>query len=126
MMRDAPKGPVRIAIAVADRSLSDRLADLLSGIDGIALVVDSAEADVRLVPATGEPVRGEADPSLTPREQEVLALLAEGASNKEIARRLGISAHTAKFHVGSLMDKLDAVTRTDALAHAVRKGVIEL
>lgn len=126
MMREAPTDPVRIAIAVGDKSLTDRLADLLSGIDGIALVVDSAEADVRLVPATGEPARGDADPSLTPREQEVLALLAEGASNKEIARRLGISAHTAKFHVGSLMDKLDAVTRTDALAHAVRKGVIEL
>jgi DNA-binding CsgD family transcriptional regulator len=63
---------------------------------------------------------------LTPRELEVLALLAEGASNKTIARRLGISVHTAKFHVGSLLDKLDAVGRTDALAHAARLGVINL
>jgi DNA-binding CsgD family transcriptional regulator len=56
----------------------------------------------------------------------VLNLLAEGASNKTIARRLGISIHTAKFHVGSLLDKLDASGRTDAVAHAARLGVIQL
>ena len=66
------------------------------------------------------------DVPLTPRELEVLALLAEGASNKMIARRLGISVHTAKFHVSSLLDKLDAVGRTDAVAHAARLGVINL
>jgi DNA-binding CsgD family transcriptional regulator len=66
------------------------------------------------------------DVPLTPRELEVLALLAEGASNKVIARRLGISVHTAKFHVASLLDKLDAVGRTDAVAHAARRGVINL
>jgi len=70
--------------------------------------------------------RDGADPRLMPRELEVLTLLAEGASNKTIARRLGISVHTAKFHVGSLLDKLDAVGRTDALAQAARRGVIEL
>ena len=63
---------------------------------------------------------------LTPRELDVLALLAEGASNKTIAKRLGISVHTAKFHVGSLLDKLDATGRTDAVAHAARRGVIHL
>jgi DNA-binding CsgD family transcriptional regulator len=63
---------------------------------------------------------------LTPRELEVLALLVEGASNKMIARRLRISVHTAKFHVGSLLDKLDAVGRTDAVAHAARLRVINL
>ena len=66
------------------------------------------------------------DVPLTPRELEVLALLAEGASNKVIARRLGISVHTAKFHVASLLDKRDAVGRTDAVAHAARRGVINL
>jgi DNA-binding CsgD family transcriptional regulator len=60
--------------------------------------------------------------ALTNREQEVLALLAEGASNKTIARRLGFSVHTAKFHVGQLLDKLDATGRTDAVAHALRPG----
>jgi DNA-binding CsgD family transcriptional regulator len=53
-----------------------------------------------------------------------LELLAEGYSNKTIARRLGISVHTAKFHVRSLIDKLDATGRTDAIAHAARLGVI--
>ena len=52
--------------------------------------------------------------------------MAEGASNKAIARRLGISVHTAKFHVGSLLEKLDATGRTDAVAHAARLGVINL
>ena len=55
-----------------------------------------------------------------------LALMAEGASNKMIARQLGISVHTVKFHVGSLLDKLDATGRTDAVAHAARRGVIHL
>jgi len=66
------------------------------------------------------------DAVLTPRELEVLTLLAEGMSNKAIARRLGISVHTAKFHVAALIDKLDAVGRTDAVAHAARRGVIQL
>jgi DNA-binding CsgD family transcriptional regulator len=56
----------------------------------------------------------------------VLTLLAEGMSNKAIARRLGISVHTAKFHVGALIDKFDAVGRTDAVAQAARRGVIHL
>jgi DNA-binding CsgD family transcriptional regulator len=56
----------------------------------------------------------------------VLLLLAEGASNKGVARRLGISVHTAKFHVRQLLDKLDATGRTDAVAHAARRGVIHL
>ncbi len=64
--------------------------------------------------------------SLTARELEVLALLAEGASNKEIARRLAISVHTAKFHVASILDKLDATGRTDAVAHAIRLGLLML
>ena len=73
-------------------------------------------------PGTAEP----ADFDLTPREIDVLALLAEGASNKTIAKLLGISVHTAKFHVSSLLEKLDATGRTDAVAHAARRGVINL
>ena len=59
---------------------------------------------------------------LTPRERDVIALLAEGLSNKAIGQRLGISPDTAKFHVGRLIDKLDATGRTDAVAHAARRG----
>src|SRR6266536_6602030 len=64
--------------------------------------------------------------AFTPREMEVLALLAEGASNKAIARKLDISVHTAKFHVASILEKLDATGRTDAVAHAVRLGLLML
>jgi two-component system nitrate/nitrite response regulator NarL len=70
-------------------------------------------------------VAGEA-PVLTPREREVLAAMADGAPNKVIARRLGISFHTAKFHVASILTKLDADTRTEALARAARMGLVML
>jgi DNA-binding NarL/FixJ family response regulator len=61
---------------------------------------------------------------LSPREAEVLALLAEGAPNKVIARRLGISVHTVKFHVAALLVKLGAANRTDAIAMAMRQGLV--
>jgi DNA-binding NarL/FixJ family response regulator len=63
-------------------------------------------------------------PDLTAREIEVLHLLAEGASNKVIARALGISAHTAKFHVASILEKLDAASRTEAVTTAIRLGLL--
>ena len=93
---------------------------------GLRLVGATEAADAAIVPATATSPSADGDVPLTPRELEVLALLAEGASNKVIARRLGISVHTAKFHVASLLDKLDAVGRTDAVAHAARRGVINL
>lgn len=61
---------------------------------------------------------------LSPREVEVLALLAEGASNKVIARHLDISVHTAKFHVAAILVKLGAANRTDAIATAMRQGLV--
>jgi DNA-binding CsgD family transcriptional regulator len=117
---------VRIAIDIADSQIADRLAGLLGGAEGIELVGDRDGADVVVVLPRAADHDDDVGLALTPRELEVLALLAEGASNKMIARRLGISAHTAKFHVGSLIDKLDAISRTDAVAHAARLGVIEL
>jgi DNA-binding NarL/FixJ family response regulator len=63
---------------------------------------------------------------LTERERQVLALLAEGKSNKAIARSLGISLHTTKFHVASLLTKLGATGRTDAVAQAIRIGALML
>jgi two-component system, NarL family, nitrate/nitrite response regulator NarL len=62
--------------------------------------------------------------ALTAREREVLALLAAGASNKAIARALGVSVHTAKFHVASLTEKLGASGRLEAVAIALRIGLI--
>jgi DNA-binding NarL/FixJ family response regulator len=61
---------------------------------------------------------------LTPREREVLELIAEGMSNRAIAERLGNSEHTVKFHVSSLLGKLDAVTRAELVAIAIRRGLI--
>jgi DNA-binding CsgD family transcriptional regulator len=118
--------PIRLALAVADSQLADRLGALLAGVPGLQLVAPGETADATVVLPTGAGPMVDGQVLLTPRELEVLALLAEGASNKTIARRLGISVHTAKFHVGSLLDKLDAVGRTDALAHAARLGVINL
>lgn len=63
---------------------------------------------------------------LTPREREVLALLAEGLPNKTIARRLGISDHTVKFHVGAVLGKLGASSRTEAVRIGLRRGLIAL
>jgi DNA-binding NarL/FixJ family response regulator len=64
--------------------------------------------------------------ALTPREQDVLALLAEGAGNREIAQRLGVTEHTVKFHLGAIFGKLGASTRTEAVRRALRWGWIEL
>ena len=63
---------------------------------------------------------------LSPREQEVLALLSEGLSNRDVAARLGISRHTAKFHVNAILDKLGATTRTEAVVLAARSGLLTL
>jgi DNA-binding CsgD family transcriptional regulator len=63
-------------------------------------------------------------PELTPRELEVLELLAQGFSNREIGDVLSISSHTAKFHVQGLLDKLDATTRTEAAVRAARMLII--
>ncbi len=66
------------------------------------------------------------DEPLTPREREVLDLLAEGLSNKLIARRLQISEHTVKFHVSSIYAKLSASSRTEAVSQGARRGLITL
>jgi DNA-binding NarL/FixJ family response regulator len=63
---------------------------------------------------------------LTPRELEVLAAMADGASNKAIARQLGISFHTAKFHVAAILTKLNADSRTEAVMRAAQLGLVML
>ncbi len=63
---------------------------------------------------------------LTPRESQVLGLLAEGLTNKAIAQRLSISDHTVKFHVNAILGKLNAQSRTDAVVRATRQGLISL
>jgi two-component system nitrate/nitrite response regulator NarL len=85
--------------------------------------------DPSLVPtmlATGDQASPRMVEELTPRELEVLQLLAEGLPNKAIAHRLGISQHTVKFHVNAIMGKLGAQSRTEAVVLATRLGLILL
>jgi DNA-binding NarL/FixJ family response regulator len=91
-------------------------------------VMDTALAE-SLVPnaparPAGAPAKGRGE--LTERERQVVQLLTEGLSNKLIADRLGISDHTAKFHVNGVMMKLGASTRTEAVVEAMRRGLIRL
>ena len=126
MNKSAEASPIRLALNIEGKALADRLAALLANVPGLRLVRGNESADVALVVPTVPSLSADGDVPLTPRELEVLTLLAEGLSNKAIARRLGISVHTAKFHVGTLIDKFDAVGRTDAVAQAARRGVIHL
>jgi two-component system nitrate/nitrite response regulator NarL len=103
-----------------------------------AAVLAVAEGNVVLEPSiaerllesaaeTREPApRPAGEPALPPRELEVLALMAEGLSNKLIADRLSISDHTAKFHVNAILSKLGAETRTEAVVLAARRGILLL
>ncbi len=87
-----------------------------------------------MAPSTASPARRDGDDvgedrpreALTPREQDVLALLAEGAGNREIAERLGVSEHTVKFHLSAIFGKLGAATRTEAVRRALRWGWVPL
>ncbi|MGH9147763.1 MAG: helix-turn-helix domain-containing protein [Vicinamibacterales bacterium] len=84
----------------------------------VFVVASSDHGGGRIVQTTIEP--------LTPREIEVLQLLAEGLPNKTIATRLGISDQTVKVHVAAICGKLEAANRTDAVRRAVRRGLITL
>ena len=99
--------------------------ELAAAIEAVAagLTVLSAEDMDALLPPALENTPEAIEP-LTARESEVLALLSQGAGNREIAQRLGISEHTVKFHVSSVLAKLGASTRTEAVARGMREGLI--
>jgi DNA-binding CsgD family transcriptional regulator len=126
LSEDGASDTLVVALRLDDPVLAERVADLLADLAGLRLAGAGETADVAVVAFRSAEADPDLEAPLTPRELEVLTLLAEGASNKAIARRLGISVHTAKFHVGQLLDKLDATGRTDAVAHAARLGVIHL
>jgi DNA-binding NarL/FixJ family response regulator len=112
-------------ILLRDAPPHELTAALLAATDGLAVV--SPEILETMFPASSGQVDEEesfaAEP-LTAREGEVLALLAVGASNKEIAARLHVSEHTAKFHVSTILSKLGAATRAEAVARGYRQGLI--
>jgi two-component system, NarL family, response regulator YdfI len=102
--------------------------EIVAAIAGAAagLVVLSSEDIDALLPADAEAVLGEfiSGEVLSSRELEVLAMLAEGLGNKDIAARLKISEHTVKFHVSSILGKLRVATRGEAVARGVREGLV--
>lgn len=122
--------PLRIALLIAEPERAERVRSALARHPGIVVSSDPAEpADILVIdagPAMPRSTSVVAISRLTPREREVLELLATGASNKMIARRLGISVATAKFHVGALLGKLGARGRSDAVAIGVRQGLLML
>jgi DNA-binding NarL/FixJ family response regulator len=118
-----------LALAAGARGLLYRdvaPAPLLAALHAVARglwVFDPGLSTVRAAPrATALP----GPEALTPREREVLALLAEGLSNKAIADRLAISEHTAKFHVNAVLAKLGVQRRTEAVVRAARLGLVTL
>ncbi len=113
-----------VSIRVAEPGLAVRLAALFEQVPGLRIANPDEPGDVVL--SSPDSSNGRFEQPLTPRERDVIALVAEGLSNKEIGCRLGIAPDTAKFHVGRLIDKLDATGRTDAVAHAARRGIIHL
>ena len=118
------------AHAVLDRSASRN--EIIAAIKAVSvgLVVVAPQLLARLfneAPFADELFKASAGRArLTRRELEVLVAMADGASNKAIARRLGISFHTAKFHVAAILAKLDADSRTEAVAKAAQVGLVML
>ena len=109
LLRNAQAGPIVSALKVVAEGLA----------------VFGPELASSLLPARTRPHESPAE-ELTPRELQVLQLLAEGQPNKEIARRLGISEHTVKFHVNAILGKLNVQSRTEAVVRATRLGLVLL
>ncbi len=106
-----------------DPRLRALIEERLAGLGDVSAPADGADGG----PAADAVIDAAEDASpLTPRETEVLRLLADGLANKEIGARLGITSHTAKFHVESLLRKLGAVNRAEAVREGIRRGLIEV
>lgn len=103
---------------------------LVGALEAVAsgLAVLHPSQSIEVIPAGAAPARAveEVAESLTRRELEVLQMLAAGLSNKEVAARLNISEHTAKFHVASILGKLGAGSRTEAVSLGIRRGLVLL
>jgi NarL family two-component system response regulator YdfI len=134
VLSEQPKAPwlskaLRAGVrAVLPRDVSpEQLRAALEAAAAGLVVVHPSELDTVLPATVGSPVAvGELAESLTRREREVLQMLAAGLANKEIAARLAISDHTVKFHVASILGKLGASTRTEAVSAGIRRGLVLL
>ena len=117
--------PLRIYVSGRASGDLDALRQRLLADSNLELVdrAELAEAVVTLPPAQpSEPLLE----ALTPREHEVLTLVADGLSNRDIAAALAISDHTVKFHLASIFGKLGVSTRTEAVQRGLRLGVIQI
>ncbi len=112
------------ALLPRDASQTEVLAAVEAAAYGMA-VLDPRELELLLSATTPAPASVEAA-ALTPRELEVLRMMADGAANKIIAWKLGISEHTVKFHVASILAKLGAASRTEAVTMGIRRGLVLL
>ncbi|KAM3096314.1 DNA-binding response regulator [Phormidesmis sp. 146-35] len=112
------------AILPSEASADEILGAIVAAASGLT-VLHPDITDV-LLPTLPSPLPGLPSQSLTPREIEVLGMLAEGLSNKTIARRLMLSEHTVKFHISSLFSKLNVSSRTEAVILGARQGLILL
>ncbi|MBV9507711.1 MAG: response regulator transcription factor [Acidobacteriia bacterium] len=121
--RDTLRAGVR-AVLRRDASAAEVLAAVAAAANGLA-VLDPADLETLLSVSSATPISSE-PPVLTARELEVLRMMAEGEANKEIAWKLKISEHTVKFHVASILNKLNAVSRAEAVAIGMRRGMILL
>ena len=110
------------AVLARDASPGAILAAVEAAAGGLA-VIEPAELEPLLAASAPVPVSA-ASAALTARELDVLRLVAEGDANKEIAWKLGISEHTAKFHVASILGKLNAGSRTEAVTIGIRRGLV--
>lgn len=120
---------LRVYLRLTDPAARRRMRELLDADPEVRLVTDVESADV--VVSDAEPVRpltavSQAGAALTPRELEVLRLMADGSGNKGIAVALDISTHTAKYHVASVLAKLDAHSRTEAVTRGIREGLLPI
>lgn len=115
------------AVLPSDAAVTEILAALDAALAGLITFHPSLVEDVwSHFPSPVSALSAEPKPALTPREIEVLTLLAQGASNKTIAQTLIISEHTVKFHLSAIFAKLDVSTRTEAAIAGARLGLILL
>jgi two-component system, NarL family, response regulator YdfI len=115
------------AILSRESNPDDVLSAIYAAYDGLVLL--STTIVESLVAVYGDrplEVENELSEEITSRETDVLKMLAEGLVNKDIAARLGISEHTVKFHISSILDKLGASTRTEAVTLGIRQGLIPI
>jgi two-component system, NarL family, response regulator YdfI len=115
------------AILSRESEPEDVLSAIFAVYDGLVLLSMPAAESLAAVFGDQPPqVEDELSEEITSRETDVLRMLAEGLVNKDIAARLGISEHTVKFHISSILDKLGASTRTEAVTQGIRRGLIPI